>query len=578
MKRLKQFGAAWLAFVILFVACTPTVTSQPATATFAPVPSDTAAPTLVTYNLSGPISGSTMTWMDGGTLVYIPAGEFAMGAQEADNPRHGVSLSPYWIHKTKVTNRMYALCVGVGVCSAPKPVPGAAVYTDPTYSDHPVVGVDWERANAYCGWAGGRLPTEAEWEKAARGLSAPTYPWGEANPACELANVGGCESTTTSVVAHPRGASAFGLLDIAGNVFEWTWDWYDSTYYATSPIQDPPGPAEGIYKVIRGSSFESEFSQAPSALRHYGGPTYTSHDLGFRCAVQQPINFPPYCQSTPYQPTNNAPVVSSCGAPEFTQYEPYCDGSTPYASLDLPLGTTYTVDTPGYSCIETLTNGILRLNCTGPDNSSGTLTVCNTACADPTPSLTQGVVCDPGYSYDSATRQCVYAPLAAQAGPQGCPPGYVLDSAGQVCRPTAGLDNQCPLGQYFDAALNACAPANGQAACNVYGLDNPSLALSCYLGCPAGYSFDSNTQCCSAPALGLYPSCQPGFAYDPVVGACVSGLAAAAGAGCTTVSLNQLQCGQPYDCGQYVQEAVCIRNAVFGCTWDDQVNVCVNKK
>ena len=154
----------------------------------------------------------------------------------------------------------------------------------------------------------------------------------------------------------------------------------------------------------------------------------------------------------------------------------------------------------------------------------------------------------------------------------------MLDSAGQVCRPTLGLDNQCPLGQYYDAALAACAPANGQASCNIYGLDNPSLALSCYIGCPAGYSFDSVTQCCSAPSVGLYPSCQPGFTYDPTFGGCVAGLLSVAGGGSTTVSLDLLQCGELYNCAQFTREAVCIRNAVYGCTWDDQVNVCVNKK
>ena len=580
MNHTKQTLFTLTALLLILSACTPASTPVPATPTQLVefVPTDHPAPTLVPVVLGGPQAGTIITWMDGGSLVYVPAGEFVMGADGADSPRHGVNLSSYWMHKTKVTNRMYALCVGVGVCTPPSRERGSAVYTDPTYADHPVVGVNWDQAATYCGWAGGRLPTEAEWEKAARGPGGSTFPWGEAQASCDLLNFAGCKGSTTSTVAYPNGASPYGVLDLIGNVFEWNYDWYDANYYATSPIQDPPGAEAGQFRAIRGAGFDTEAGQLPAATRHFGASIYTSADLGFRCVVQQPINFPPYCQASAYQPGSTTPVISTCAAPTAFVSGYGCDVTKGFSSVDMPVDSQYKILTPGYECVETLTEGIKRVTCYGPDSTSGEMTICNPTCGDPTPSANLAAVCDPGYSYDPATRQCVYTPLVAQAGPAGCPPGYTLDSTGQVCRPTTGLDNQCPIGQYFDPLFGGCAPANGQANCNLYGLDNSTLAASCYPGCPAGFSFDAAAQCCQSPAQGLYPSCQPGFTYDPIYGGCVSGLAQVSGAGCTTVSMEILQCGELYNCGAIPTETKCIRYGVYGCTWDDKNNVCVNKK
>jgi hypothetical protein len=270
--------------------------------------------------------------------------------------------------------------------------------------------------------------------------------------------------------------------------------------------------------------------------------------------------------------------VSTCAAPNAFVSGYGCDVTKGFSSVDMPVDSQYKMLTPGYECVETLTEGIKRITCYGPDNTTGDMTVCNPSCGDPTPSANTAAVCDPGYTFDPATRQCVYTPLVAQSGPGGCPPGYALDSTGQTCRPTPGLDNQCPLGQYLDPLFGGCAPANGQGQCNLYGIENAALAGSCYPGCPAGFSYDSASQCCQAPALGLYPSCQPGFTYDPTYGGCVSGLAEVSGAGCTTVSMDIIQCGEPYNCGAITTETKCIRYGVYGCTWDDKNNVCVNKK
>jgi iron(II)-dependent oxidoreductase len=506
-----------------------------------------------------------------------------MGADGVDNPTHVVSLSAYWISRTKITNRMYSLCVGVGVCAPPASIPGGPVYSNPVYADHPVVGVNWEQASTYCGWAGGRLPTEAEWEKAARGPASNVYPWGNQQPSCDLLNFAGCVNSTSSVISYPESASPYLTLDMAGNAFEWVADWYDASYYATGPIQDPPGADSGLSRVIRGSSFDSDFSQIASAIRRPANPDYTSRDLGFRCVTQQPINFPPYCQASAYLPLAEIPTPASsvCQAPVAQRVGPSCKGKVPSNTILLPRGTTYRIRTAGYECTDVIVGDMVQVTCYGPDSTSGTLEVCNSTCAGQPieTTYTQTPVCDPGYSYDPATRQCTYTPLSAQAGPQGCPPGYALDSTGQVCRPTLGLDNQCPIGQYYDSLYGGCAPANGQANCNLYGINDPTLASTCYIGCPAGFSFNSATQCCQAPSVGLYPDCQPGLAYDPSIGACAPRLEQVSGTtGCAYVSVDMLQCAPLYNCSQNTTEGQCIHDQANGCTWNEKANACENKK
>jgi formylglycine-generating enzyme len=584
MKINQALSNTGVVLMFLLTACggTPSPAIDTLTATLVPILTETAAPTLVPVKLSGPAAGTVMTWMDGSSLVYVPAGQFNMGASGLDNPSHTVSLSAYWISRTKITNRMYSLCVGVGVCAPPATVASGIVYSNPTYADHPVVGVTWEQANTYCGWDGGRLPTEAEWEKAARGPGGQTYPWGNEAPSCDLLNYAGCSvNSTTSVIAYPESASPYLALDMAGNTFEWTGDWYDANYYPTSPIQDPIGAESGIYRVVRGSGFESDSSQIASAIRRPADPNTPRRDIGFRCVVQQPINFPPYCQASPYLP--NAEIstpASACVVPVAQRLEQSCKGKVASNTILLPLGSTYVVRTEGYQCTSAAVAGMLQVTCYGPDLTSGTLEVCNSTCTDQTaPVYTGSPVCDPGYSYDPATRLCAYSPLNGQSGVQGCPAGYAPDSTGQICRPTIGLDNQCPFGQYFDSLYGGCVPGNGQANCNLYGLNDASLASTCYLGCPGGYAFNSTSQCCQAPAIGLYPDCQPGLAFDPTISACAPRLEQASGTlGCTYVFVDMLQCAPPFACKQFTSEGPCIRHKADGCVWIEKDNACVYVK
>jgi len=221
--------------------------------------------------------------------VTIPAGPFSMGcnpAIEADcasypdeSPYHALTISTFAIDRVEVTQAKYQACIDAGACGTP--VAGWPPAADPTL--YAVANVTWSNANDYCQWAGGRLPTEAEWEKAARGTQGPTYPWGEDPPDCEHAPAidDGCGNDQPTVGSAPLGASPYGVLDMAGGLTEWVSDFYDPAYYATSPATDPPGPASGSLHVRRGGGFTSD----PAALRT-SARTSTPPDpaAGFRCA------------------------------------------------------------------------------------------------------------------------------------------------------------------------------------------------------------------------------------------------------------------------------------------------------
>jgi formylglycine-generating enzyme required for sulfatase activity len=249
--------------------------------------------------------GDTMTrTSDGMVMVYVPAGELQMGKEEGygdEGPVHKVYLDGFWIDQTEVTNEQFAVFLNeqgnqeeggatwLNIDAEDCLIEQAGGEYGPKsgYAKHPVVQVKWYGATAYCEWAGGRLPTEAEWEYAARGPESRMFPWGDEFD-CSLCNSwkAGCDGydRTAPVGSFPGGASWCGVHDMIGNVWEWVADWYDSEYYANSPSENPTGPSSGTYRVLRGGSwYLPEHAATARAYRGNDLPFLSYGFLGFRC-------------------------------------------------------------------------------------------------------------------------------------------------------------------------------------------------------------------------------------------------------------------------------------------------------
>ncbi len=217
-------------------------------------------------------------------MIYIPGGGYLMGAdrEEADQgPAHMVWVDGFFIDETEVTNADYRKFVE------------ATGHPEPNYwddgrfngPDQPVVGVSWFDAMAYAEWAGKRLPTEAEWEKAAKGNDDRRYPWGDILEEEVHLNFNDNLERPADVGSYPKGKSPYGLLDMAGNVWEWVNDWYATDYYSKSPARNPTGPESGQYRVLRGGSWYSNRYFVRCAFRDYADPDLKDDDVGFRCAA-----------------------------------------------------------------------------------------------------------------------------------------------------------------------------------------------------------------------------------------------------------------------------------------------------
>jgi formylglycine-generating enzyme required for sulfatase activity/uncharacterized caspase-like protein len=275
-----------------------TQTSQP-TKTDTPSPSETLIPATPTLGI-----GSTMiSDKDGMTLLYVPAGESMMGSDANLNARpvHKVSLDAFWIDKTEVTNKMYTLCGDAGVCKAPinsRSFTHSSYYGNSNFDNYPVIYVDWDMAKTYCEWVDRRLPTEAEWEKAARGEDQRAYPWGTLDGAKTNFCDKNCANSTNAdksfndgyediapVGSYKEGASPYGALDMAGNVWEWVADWYGDTYYTNSLAYNPLGPDTGENRVLRGGSWGNSKNNIRSDFRYGLSPSSADNSTGFRCAM-----------------------------------------------------------------------------------------------------------------------------------------------------------------------------------------------------------------------------------------------------------------------------------------------------
>ncbi len=229
-------------------------------------------------------------------MMLVPAGEFTMGSNggaDHEKPEHRVFLDAYYMDVYEVTVGQYEEFLET---SSFDPPPSWTTMAQPPYENRPVVNVDWKDANNYCKWAGKRLPTEAEWEKAARGTDGRMYPWGNDPPNQLRANYGKDKwdnhNALVPVGQLQDGKSPYGIYDLAGNVWEWVSDWYDPNYYTTSPSRNPQGPESGKYKALRGGSWDLTAENLRSSRRDfnipstsdYDSPAYRNFNSGFRCA------------------------------------------------------------------------------------------------------------------------------------------------------------------------------------------------------------------------------------------------------------------------------------------------------
>jgi serine/threonine-protein kinase len=264
---------------------------------------------------------------DGMEMVYVPEGEFVMGSNVGEanaQPQHSVYLDAYWIDKTEVTNAMFALFVeATGYQTDAEQLGSSWIFDGGSWSEvsgadwqhprgpasdltglnnHPVVNVSWNDALTYCEWAGSQLPSEAQWEKAARGEDERIYPWGNQDPNGDLLNFADANLNvdwatknvndgyefTAPVGSYPAGASPYGALDMAGNVWEWVNDLYGETYYRDSPSSNPVGPSTGNSRVLRGGSWNHDGSDLKSFIRISANSSAAIDNFGFRCSRSAP--------------------------------------------------------------------------------------------------------------------------------------------------------------------------------------------------------------------------------------------------------------------------------------------------
>jgi len=432
-----------VALLLGLVACGPKPTPPPALPvappldTAVPVPTESATaaiPAAVAPALPAMEVGSTWRYFDGSLLVAVPGGPFIMGSGGQDNPVRTVNVGDFWIYRTEVTNRMYSLCVDLGQCSPPDPIDNP-IFNVVEEGSKPVVGVDWQQAAGYCAFAQARLPTEAEWEKTARGPDGNIYPWGNNGPACDLLNFIACIRKTTVVGTYPAGKSYYEAVDMSGNVFEWVVDWYLANYPASAPTQDPSGPPTGNRRSVRSSAYNTDGFLTEAARRFYAEPVDHRADLGFRCVVEDPAYFAPFCtqllvygKPAPGGAGSGQTLKPKCNQPALEQFEVDCDQTNVWVDPNGPVGSSTGLDQCAY---------------VGPQMHNG--------------EMTDLYVCKKIVNID-VCGTCEY-PLP---GDVSCPAGYHQD--GSQCVIDQGRPGQCPAGSTYDPTLLCCSVTRGKGS------------------------------------------------------------------------------------------------------------------
>ena len=299
MKKRALLFFVMIIPILAGLGCAQTSTAQPSPAAV-PSPAGVADPT------DPSVANPGDTWIrpvDGMVMVHVKTGAFQMGTsdgEENEGPVHVVGLDALWIDRSEITNGQYRRCVEEGECDPPRESGShtrVSYYDDGAYDDYPVIYVSWHQASDYCSWVGARLPTEAEWEYAARGPQGRVFPWGEqfdgnllnsCDANCELdwadESIDDGYEDTAPVGSYPGGASWCGAQDMAGNVWEWVEDWYAADAYENSPARNPTGPSTGEYRMLRGGSWYNYVDFLRSTYRTWHDPGVADTSIGFRCA------------------------------------------------------------------------------------------------------------------------------------------------------------------------------------------------------------------------------------------------------------------------------------------------------
>jgi hypothetical protein len=591
MKNLiKSIGTLAITLVML-AACNlkagGPATEQPGTESAITAEATTEASPTEEIPIFEPAGGALLGWWDGSNAVYVPEGEFLMGDQDAitgDNiPAHTVSLDAFWIQKVEVTNQMYSRCVALGLCQPPQAATGLPEqYTNQLYSNFPVVGVPWEDARTYCEWIGGRLPSEAEWEKAARGTNGDPYPWGdEEEPSCSLLNYADCLNPPLPMLVgiHDLGDSLYKVADMAGNVAEWVNDWYADDYYGASPSANPAGPADGDFRVVRGSSYLEAGDSLLIHQRANADPDSSRADLGFRCIIT-PGQTPeesvlPACTTFSYVPIpRDIPTPASYVImPPAFSINAYCNlvNNNQFGSAVIRFEDGTDVNQVTISASHgtlTCTHDIvdpMKFTCVGTALNPGT-SVTIKACYPPAPALPgMTPTCPVFYTYRPATNRCEYGvpiPVSCAA------PDVVVPFYG--CLP-APVNDQCPVGSYAGLYNNkpVCIPASGPQC---YGNLCPAV-------CPEGLVFNEGSFCCDYPP-DVTPACPVGFMYDASSDLCLPQPSLPVES-CTSITVSVGTCPPvpQVNCSDHSSESAC--NADSNCQWHPYLaqagGYCTNK-
>jgi len=533
MKRMRSIFYISMLLMILMAACapasTPVSTLPPPTAPAASATTtNTSAPPTATsttapLDLAGPPMqvGSTYLYFDGSLLVAVPGGPFIMGHGGSDNPQHTVTLSDFWIYSTKVTNRQFQQCVAVGKCTSPD-LNDNQSYNDPARQSDPVVGVNWAQSEAYCEYANGHLPTEAQWEKAARGPNGNIYPWGNNAPGNDLLNYNNNIGRTTNVINYPKGKSYYDALDMEGNVYEWVYDWYEFLYYRASPAQDPLGPDAGQERSVRSGGYKSNNDQVLASTRFHSAPTYHARDLGFRCVVKDPTFFAPLCTLTPLGGSN---VGGTSGATAGQATCPKVKVSVGYSGCGSNSIAVVTFDdslypNPGDSneshtpkpmdCSQNVSPHLDQWTCNKPEGN----VIITTSANVPTPptltcpahytlmgsqcvwdgSGTAGTACPAGTQYDPQHLCCTSTPGSGANFP-ACQAGSVFQNVGGGVYECLPAQNTCFV---TPSSATIDDPQAIQGACGNTGGNPGTCTLSTNSCTKRPYIYFNSAKCCCA--------------------------------------------------------------------------------